>query len=174
MSMHTIQIQHIIADIQAESDTAIHAAVVGNGTEQTINSGITQPIHARNVRLVSTGTHNGNSTVTGIDPKGNAATEVIAIVPGGAAVGSHPFISITSYTIPDTLDATDTLSLGVGSKIGLHNYINATSHVLLVKKNGSVMDASDYSVSAGYATVDLSTGAAINTGDDFEIIYKTF
>jgi len=174
MALHTIQLQYFIFDIQAENNDGVHAAVSGNSTLQTISTGITNPKHPRNIRVVSTGTHGGTCSITGIDAKGSSLTEEITIVPGDAASGNQAFSIISSFTVPAALDATDTISLGFGSKLGVPNYIIHASHVRRVLKNGSIISSSKYTASAGYSTVDLSRDDAIVDGDDYEIVYSTF
>ncbi|MBA7710988.1 hypothetical protein ES703_119938 [subsurface metagenome] len=154
---------------------------VGTGAEQTINPGDpgwgAQPDCPRNLTISAAGgAPTGNIVVTGVDAKGNnifPTTETIAITPGGTTVGDVAFATITQIVIPATVLAATTISVGIGSKLGLSNIIYRTGDVYKCTKNGAdYSGAANITPNSTYNTVDVSTGGAIVNGDDFTIHYR--
>lgn len=153
-------------NLRAASNNYVHAAVAGDGTLKTINTGITNPDVPRNIVIVSNGTNNGISVVTGIDAKGLTVTETITINPGGQAAGIKAFAKVISYTVPATLNNTDTLACGIGNVLGLSQAISSSASVFKVKRNNA-----DISI----GTVDAVNGTVvvpISNGDNVTIYYK--
>ena len=115
----------------------------------------------------------GSVSIYGINAQGESVSENVVIVPGGTAGTIHPYSFVTLIVVPPTVPSGDTVTIGVGSKLGLSLQINAASDVFKVKKNNTDYSATgDFTVDATYAMVDVSTGGAITNGDDFTIYYK--
>lgn len=171
-----IGVSDLFMDVLAAS-TNHCGSWVGTGAEQEITAGITQPDISRNLTVSCTNnaTPSGDVMIEGIDAKGNSISEAFTIVPGGTATGNEAFATISKITIPATVDggSADTVDVGIGSKLGLSNVINATGDVYKVKKNNADWAAANYTVNATCDTVDVSTGGAITGGDDFTIFYKS-
>ena len=158
----------LFMDVLAASTDAVHAAITGNGSEQEITTGITNPDVARNISITNSANSTGDVTIEGIDAKGNSVSEAITIVTGGTAYGNVAFATVTKITIPATVANPDTISVGFSDKLGLSNVIYEAGDVYKVKKNNA--DTSIGTVNTTYGTVDCST---ITGGDDFTIWYKS-
>ncbi len=119
-------------------------------------------------------------TIVGVDAKGNAQTVTWTQAAGWSGETSIAFATITSIimTARTGTGAADTMNIGIGSKLGLANDIAAVGAVYKVSKTplatGIAVDysgAANVTAEATYDTVDVSTGAAIVDGDDFNIRY---
>jgi len=105
----------------AESATAVHAAVTLTAAAQTITTAITSPVAPRNVSATGSAAGiAGNVTVAGTNYSGDAISEVIALSGTSTVAGNKAFASITSIALPIKTNASgDTVSVGIGSKLGL-------------------------------------------------------
>lgn len=106
--------------------TAVHAAVVDNGTPQTVTTGITQPPTPRNVTATAGGTATDikavQVTVTGTNVYGDVISETLpafTVDTAGTVTGSKAFATITSIAIPAHDGTGATTAVGLGSKLGL-------------------------------------------------------
>lgn len=101
--------------------TAVHAAVAGDGTLQTINTAITNPDYPRCLTVTESGAGagSGDVTITGTDVRGDVITEKFTITNDGTTQGSIPFATVTSFTIPATCGATSSISVGTNNKLGM-------------------------------------------------------
>ena len=78
---------------------------------------LTEP---RNVTFTASGTSTGSAVVIGTDVYGNPMTESIAISGGaGLKTGTKTFKTITEVTLPAQAAAGETVTMGVGTVIGL-------------------------------------------------------
>lgn len=138
-----------------------------------------QPDVPRNVTITITDANTSITAfdidVTGVDARGYTQTETFVFAGGLAQTGNIAFATITSVTANSITDddAGDILDVGIGSKLGLANVIYTTGAIYKVKKNNADYAAANYTANDDYNTVDVSTGAAINAGDDYEIWYET-
>jgi parallel beta-helix repeat protein len=116
--------------------TFCHAAEAGDGTAKVVVP-TAQPDAPRSCTITTTNNAapTGSVIITGFNNFGEAATETIVIVPGGTGYGGQPFLQITNYTIPATVGAGDTVSLGLYDCLGLANRINLKSDVFKLKRN---------------------------------------
>jgi len=169
-------------DCLAASTNYIHAGITGTGAEQEITTNITNPDVPRNISVTVTnnGSPSGNVTITGVDAKGNSITEDITLVPGGTAYGDKAFATISKITVPATVNGggADTVTVGIGDKLGLSNIIYETSDVYKIKVNNtdktSEFDmATDVDTTNG--TVDMSSLVAggITADDDITIWFRS-
>lgn len=125
--------------------------------------------------------------VKGTDAKGNSVEETFTFAAGfpGGLTGNIAFAYITEVEV-DSITAPavgDTLSVGIGSKLGLSNIIYATGDVYKVTRTtggapgATAVDysvqATDITVDATYHTVDMATGAGIVAGDCYVVNYKS-
>lgn len=116
-------IQNIINAATA-STTSVHAAVFGDAVGPvSVTAGITNPDVTRNVEMAFGATWDGgNVTVTGTDALGAAQTELFTANPGNTVVGVKVFATVTAFSYAGSgvgTHATNTVSLGVGNKLGL-------------------------------------------------------
>jgi len=169
-------------DLQAKATDYVHSGITGTGAEQEITTNITNPDVPRNISVTVTNnaSPSGDVTITGTDAQGNSITEDITLVPGGTAYGNKAFATISKITVPATVNGggADTVTVGIGDKLGLLNVIYATSDVYKIKVNNadktSEFDmATD--VDTENSTVDMSSLAAggITAGDDITIYYRS-
>ena len=114
-------------------------------------------------------------TITGVTAKGANVTETFTDADGwsGETANAFAVISTIAMTARTGTGAADTADIGMGSKVGLANNIDATTEVFKIKKNNAHMDLVAYTVDPATDTIDLSTGVAINAGDDFTVWYKS-
>ncbi len=103
------------------TNTAVHAATTLTDAAQTVSTAITNPDVPRN--LVVKGNASGmagNVVFTGTNAEGVSITETIALNGSSAVAGNKAFKTVTSYQLPaKTNGSGDTVSVGVGSKLGL-------------------------------------------------------
>ena len=115
-------------------------------------------------------------TITGVDGRGNAVSEVFTQATGFADwETANAYAKITSIimSVRTGTGAADTMDVGIGSKLGLSNKISATSQVYKVTKNKADWPAASYTVDGTYSLVDVMTGGAIVADDNFTIAYKS-
>ena len=169
-------------DCLAASTNYVHTGITGTGSEQEITTNITNPDVPRNISVTVTNnaSPSGDVTITGTDAKGNSITESITLVPGGTAYGDKAFATVSKITVPATVNGggADTVTVGIGDKLGLSNVIYKTGDVYKVKVNNadktSEFDmATDVDTDNG--TVDMGSLAAggITGGDDITIYYRS-
>lgn len=110
----------------APNTTAVMAATSA-ATTLNVSTGLTNPDVARNVTATTTGTA-GNVTaqqvvVTGTDLSGAMITETLPAFSNGSlttVTGNKAFATVTNITCP-TVGASVSVSVGLGSKLGLHH-----------------------------------------------------
>ncbi len=77
---------------------------------------------ARNLSVVANVSGvTGNVVVTGVNLNNDAITETLALNGLTSVVGNKAFKAVTSITFPTRTHASDTVSVGIGSKLGLHH-----------------------------------------------------
>lgn len=169
----------LFMDVRAEVANFIHQ-VVGTGANFTVLAPAftgAQLDVPRNVTVDCTnvGAPSGDISINGIDALGNSVSEDITVTPGGQTVGNLAFSFVSSIDVPSTIPGTDTIQVGNGSKLGLANmFFDATYSVYKCTKNNTdYTGVGNWTISTTYFTVDVSTGGAINNGDDFTIWYRT-
>jgi hypothetical protein len=106
--------------IPAVATTGIHAAYAGNNATNLLPGPITQPTIPRGLAFgFGAAWDGGNITVVGIDPFGNAATEVVVANPGSNRQTAKVYASITSMTKGAVGASADAVTCGPGSMIGI-------------------------------------------------------
>jgi hypothetical protein len=113
--------------------------------------------------------------IAGIDSHGISQVETFTEAKGWSGETAFAFSEITSIQITKKTGSGtgDTLSVGIGSKLGIANKIFANTDILEIKKNNSDMTPKSYTINTYYDTIDVSSGGAITTGDDFTIRYRS-
>ena len=159
-------------DVRAASIDYVHLAIAGNGAEQIIVTNIENPDVARNASITVTNvdTPSGNITLAGINAKGVAAIENIAIIPGATAYGNVAWATLISITLPAGVSALDTVEIGISDKLGLSVTIILETNVVK-KKVGNEDKSSEISgnVDITHDTIDC---AVIMGHDDITIWTK--
>lgn len=147
-------------DVRAAIDDYIHAAIAGTGAEQEIITGITNPDVARNASITTTKdkSPSGNVKITGINARGDSASENIAIIAGGIACGNVAWATISKITLPAGVSSSDTVKVGISDKLGLSLAIINASNIIKKKVN-DIDKSSEISdnVDLTHDTIDCAT-----------------
>jgi hypothetical protein len=124
---------------------------------QAIVAGITNPRVPRNVSIVGNAAGiAGNVTVKGLNYAGVAISEVLALNGTTPVVGAKAFASFTEIDLPiQTHAGTDTVSVGLGSKLGLP-YLLPHNTVLAAYLN-NVKEATAPTVTTDAANIENNT-----------------
>lgn len=164
----------------AASNTAVHAAVTDDGTEQTITSGITNPDVARNVTATAGGTAADikaiQVVVEGTDTFGEAISETLpafTVDTAGSVTGSKAFATITSITIPAHDGTGATTSIGVGKALGLPAALSRNTVVAVFRDNSKDTGSFTVAVDADEVASNTVTPSAsfVPNGDDIIVDY---
>lgn len=109
------------ASAVAASAAAVLAATALTAAAQAVKTNITSPSAPRNVSITGNAAGNtGNVIVKGTNYAGEPISETIALSGTDTVVGSKAFATVTEIDLPiQTHAGTDTVSVGVGSKLGL-------------------------------------------------------
>lgn len=120
--------------------TYVHAAIALTDATQTITTSITNPDFPRIVTVKGNASGiTGNVVITGTDINDDALTDTIALNGATEVLGAKAFKTVTSIALPVEVHAgTDTVSVGVGNKIGFPIAIPNASLVLAKSFDGSV------------------------------------
>ena len=113
---------------------AVHAAVIDDGSEQTITTGLTNPPTPRSVTASSAGTTADikaiQVTVNGTDEEDKVISEVLPVFTVNTATtveGAKAFKTVTSFVVPAHDDTGATTSLGTGNKLGIGTRLHRNS-----------------------------------------------
>lgn len=154
-------------DAVAADTDGIHAAVIDNGAQQVITTGITQPSVPRNITATAGGTAGDIKAIQVIIEGTNYADEVITeTLPvftadtAGTVTGSKAFKTVTKITIPAHDGTGATTAIGFGDKLGLpfkltHNTVLAA--YLDNTKEGTAPTVAVSSTAIDGNTVDLDS-----------------
>jgi hypothetical protein len=86
----------------------------------TVSTGLTQPDYARNATITGNAAGiNGSVVINGTNLEGSPISETIVASGTATVVGNKAFASFTSIVLPARTTAGDTISIGLGSKLGL-------------------------------------------------------
>lgn len=112
---------HVDGANAAAADTvSVLAATALTAATQTITTGLSKPKTPRNVQVVgNTAGMTGNVTVHGTAFDGKVISETLALNGTTAVVGNLAFATVTEVDLPVQSGAGDTVSVGVGDKLGL-------------------------------------------------------
>lgn len=162
-----------LQDVADDTATNVLAATAVATTTSSITTNITNPDYPRNVVVTLSSTAQrtaGNITLTGVDARGTATTELLAmtaITVSQTLTGNVPWASITSVAIP-TQTRAFTISVGLGEKFGLPLLPVASGDVFKVTKTN--VHTTAYTVNTTYGTVGMT--ADVSANDDFGIWVK--
>jgi hypothetical protein len=153
--------------VLAANTTYVHAAVAGQSSPRVVSSLITNPDVPRIVSITTTNndTPSGNVEVVGVDARGYPVTENITISAGGTAFSNAAFATVSQYTIPAGVSSSDSVSMGIGDKLGLSNWIWAAADVYKVSKTSP----EEFSAVSVY----LDTNQAINANTWTKVEFDT-
>lgn len=165
-------------DLIAADTDHIHAGIVGTGVAQSITTFDAQPDYPRIVTISCTNvaTPSGTVMIYGTDARGYLLSQRLTLVAGGMVSTTAAFATVTEVTVPATVTASDTITVGIGDKLGLSHWILEYTDVWSITRNGVSVAVTDslFIIKNDFvsweSTVDLST---INAGDDVVIRYRT-
>ena len=134
VSLNTVQ--HFM-DIDAADADYVHAAITGTGVSQDITTAITNPDYGRIITVTSSAGSVGVVTITGTLAVGTTAqTDAITIVDGDIAYGVKAFCTVTNINVSDALIDPETVTIGIGDKLGLANAVSAEADVYMLTVDG--------------------------------------
>lgn len=141
----------------------VHAAITQTAAIQQISTGITNPDVPRIVTIKGNASGNaGNVIITGTDFAGAAITDTIALNAASEVIGVKAFKTVTNIQVPAEVHAgTDTVSIGIGVKLGFPVSLSATSLVTLHNFDGS-NDAGTVTTSATLPTSLYAVAGTMN------------
>lgn len=163
--------------LEADTDH-IHAGIVGTGVAHSITTFNAQPDYPRIVTISCTNvaTPSGTVMIYGTDARGYLLSQRLTLVAGGMVSTTAAFATVTKVTVPATVTASDTITVGIGDKLGLSHWILEYTDVWSITRNGVSVAVTDslFIIKNDFvsweSTVDLST---ITAGDDVVIRYRT-
>ena len=160
----------LMMNVAAASDTAVHAAItLAAGAETVVTSGITNPDVYRPLRIKGNQvTVDGSVTIKGTDWADNVITDVIEANGTAAVEGTVAFKTVTEITVPARGAASDSISVGYGTAVGLYRPITADADVIRVVVDTTA--EAPGTVNEVEGTVVLTT--APNGAHDYEIWYN--
>jgi hypothetical protein len=153
-----------LAHFQASAANAIApgaanvlAATPLTAAVQAIVAGITNPGVPRNAVIVGNAAGIvGNVTLNGVNYKGVAISETLALNGTAPVVGNKAFMAFTSIDLPiQTHAGTDTVSVGLGSKLGLPYLL--TNNTVLAAYLNSVKEATAPTVTTDPVNIENNT-----------------
>lgn len=152
--------------------TYVHAAITLTDAIQTVTTGITNPDFPRIATVKGNDANvSGNVVLTGTDIAGTSITDTIALNGVSEVLGVKAFKTITSIQVPvyDTA-GTETVSVGVGNKIGFPISIPQTTLVLVKNFDGST-DAGTITASTTVAGSIYALAGTLNGSKVLQLIF---
>lgn len=146
----------------APSNTSVLLSTALTALAQTITTGITNPDVVRNV--VAKGaiaTSTGNIVVKGTDYAGNSISETIALSGTTTVAGAKAFATVTELDLPVTSGAGDSVSVGIGSKLGLP--FTLTKNTVRAAYNNNVLEATAPTVTVDPVNLSNNTVTLAST-----------
>jgi hypothetical protein len=160
------------ANAAATDAVSVLAATALIAAAQTITAGITNPKIARNLQVVgNTAGMAGNVTIHGTAYNGKVISETFALNGTTMVVGNLAFHTVTEVDLPVQSGAGDTVSVGVGGKLGLPYKLMFLNHIntfLNKVKEGTAPAFTTDSANIENNTVTLAS--ALN-GDDVDVFF---
>jgi hypothetical protein len=165
MSKTTQLRQQIFTAPKAAENDDVHAAITlpASGTT-VVTTAITNPDVPRVMRIKGNAAGiTGNVVIEGTDIQGNTITDTIVAVDDTAVDGVKAFATVTKITVPARTTSGDTISVGLGAKLGLECICDAYSFTGFAGVSSYAYDASDISknVVTPSATLNGSTTIAL-------------
>lgn len=149
---HSFGYTHTFKEVAAASDTAVHAAITGAFTAQTVTTSITNPDVPRVLKVQPGGTAadvgNGKVVITGTNVEGATITDTIQLADGSTAEieGIKAFATVTSILIPKCEGTAATFSVGYTNKLGLNHRLFANNTTVKVVYDTAVGTADNRTI----------------------------
>jgi hypothetical protein len=159
----------------AASATAVHAAITlpTSGTT-TVTTAITNPDVPRNVTITGNAAGiTGNVVITGTNRIGVTITDTIAANGTATVAGTKAIKTVTSIQVPTRTQASDTISIGTGSVLGLSRKL--TENTVLFAFLGGTKEGTAPTVTVSSTAIESNT-VALNSslnGTAVVVLYLT-
>lgn len=162
-------VSQVVKAPDAESTTAVHAAMNLTTAAQVVTTGITDPDVYRALRLVGNQADvYANVTIDGLDWAGRAIHETVLVSGNTAVETNQPFKEVTKIHLPIKTANGQTVAVGISKKLGLYRP-PLTSSLELLKVDNSVETEADFDQT--YGTFTPTT--APNGSKMYEVNYLT-
>ncbi len=173
MSNLARRVTRYTASVLVASATAVHAAVtLADGATTLVTTAFTQPDVPRNLTVKGNqGGISGSAVITGTNAAGEVISETFALSGTNEIVGVKAFASVTSVLLPARNAGGDSVSVGVGSKLGLAHKL--PHNTVLFAALGDVREGTAPTVATSASTVEGNTvtlNSALN-GTAVDIYY---
>jgi len=159
------------APLAANATSMLNAQSLAAGGTVTIF--VAQPDVARQLQLVASGATTANVTINGLDKRGNALSEVIALAGAVPVFTLNAFASVSSIVLP-TVAAT-TLNVGISAALGLsRRLLNGDAGAYLSGSANKVYETTRATVVGDAAAVAknlVTTNTAPNASRNFVFYY---
>lgn len=164
-------VSQVIKAPDAESTTAVHAAIALTTVAQDVATGITNPDVYRALRIVGNQANvYANVTVYGNDWAGRAISETLLASGTTAAETGQAFKTVTKIHLPIKTANGQTVAFGISKKIGLYRPLaEGITSLDLLKVDGTV--ESEAAIDLVNDTFTATT--APNGTKNFEVAYQT-
>ena len=152
--------------------TYVHAAVTLGAAAQDVTTAITNPDYPRIVTIKgNAGGIAGNVVITGTDIADAVLTDTIALNASTEVLGVKAFKTVTNINFPaKTNGSGDTVSVGVGNKVGFPVAIPNASNVV-AKSFNLLVDASTITVGTTAATSLAAVAGTFDGAKLYELTY---
>ena len=156
-------VKYSCAPVVGDNIRTLAATLLVQTVTKTVTTGITNPDFPRNLVVKGNDANvTGNVVINGTDVLGAALTETIALSGSSAVVGTKAFKTVTSIVLPPyAVAGTETVSVGVGVKLGLPVRIYNINQKLYSNFDGSI-DAGTQTVGAGVAFSLYAVAGTLN------------
>jgi hypothetical protein len=163
------------APVAPNAAGVLAAQTLATGVTLVVTTGFTQPGVARNFSIVGNqASAVGNVVLTGTNIDDQVITETIVAAGTASVAGNKAFKTLTSVTLPARGAAADTISIGLGSKLGLDFVV--PGNTILFAMLAGVREATLPTVPTAPADLASSTAqlsSALN-GTEVRIYYLNY
>ncbi len=167
----TARFQVAAANAVAQDLVSVLAATALTAAAQTITTDIANPAVPRSLRVKGNAAGiTGNVVITGTNYAGETITETVALSGSDAVETTKAFNTITSIALPiETHAGADTVSVGVGNKLGLPFKLEHNTVLMAFRNN--VKEATAPTVTTSTTAIEGNTvllNSALN-GTDIDV-----
>jgi len=157
--------------VKAASVDYVHAVISGIGAPRTVTGALTNPDVPRTLTftLSNVAAPTGDIEVIGVDARGYPLDISKTLSAGATVETSEAFATISQFIIPAGVTAADNVKVGIGDKLGLSNWIWATTDVY--KASGGGIALPEMSAVAVYrsSTQNIAQATATTVEYDTEL-----
>lgn len=152
--------------------TYVHAAIAMTSGTQTITTSITNPDYPRIVTIKGNASGiTGNVVITGTNFAGATITDTIALNGSTEVLGVKAFKTVTSIALPaETHAGTDTVSVGVGNKLGFPIALT-NANLCLAKNFDGAVDAGTVTAASTVEGSFYAPAGTLNGAKDLSLYF---